>query len=172
MNTPQLTVLWYAGLLIAMIMAGRGSSYSGESWQIASIIVLASLFIYTFRPHPKANKKVVAAWVIAPFLLIALSLGVYLGWIEYQKRERLEALRTKAVEGARKIEPNSKGETLIDDPDFKTLLKVNPQEALEIVTELEEKKQGVRKKKKGTSIDDLLLQRRQERDQLEKEFER
>lgn len=76
MNTKQLIVLWYAGLLAALVLFGSGiDSFNKSPWpSIAAIAIVASLFYWTFRPHPAANKRVVAAFVLTPFLLIAAAI--------------------------------------------------------------------------------------------------
>ena len=72
MNTGQLVVLWYAGLIISGIMFGN-AFMSEDFWHaIGGIAVLASVLIYTLKDHPKANKALVFLWVVVPFILLTI----------------------------------------------------------------------------------------------------
>ncbi|MDH3503934.1 MAG: hypothetical protein OEM58_05320 [Nitrospirota bacterium] len=71
MNTGQLIVLWYAGLMISGIMFFNAFK-SEDFWYLMSgIAVLAGVLIYTLKEHPKANKVLVFLWVVGPFILLA-----------------------------------------------------------------------------------------------------
>jgi hypothetical protein len=86
MNTAQLTVLWYAGLLIAGILVFQISDTYAS---IAVVILLASLLIYTVKPHPHARKGWLLLFIVGP--LIVIGVGVY-GWKEYEAyQERIAA---------------------------------------------------------------------------------
>lgn len=81
MNTKQLIVLWYAGVVVAGIQldatfAGLGGL---PDWLavVVAVVILAGLLFYSFRPHPKASGKHVAIWVGIPLG----SLGVLAGLI-------------------------------------------------------------------------------------------
>lgn len=69
MNTAQLIVLWYAGLLIVAILGFQAMGRESANPLIVAIVVLAGLAIYTLRPHPKARKWVVALAVGGPMAL-------------------------------------------------------------------------------------------------------
>lgn len=72
MNTGQLVVLWYAGLMISGIMF-LNAFKSENFWHVISgIAVLAVVLIYTLKDHPKANKVLVFLWVVGPFILLTI----------------------------------------------------------------------------------------------------
>lgn len=88
MNTAQLIVLWYAGLLIIGILIYQGFEAS-TNFLVAAIVVLAALLLYSLTPHPSARKKLVLIAVSGPFALAALVVGGWYGfsrWMEPQLR--------------------------------------------------------------------------------------
>lgn len=77
MNTKQLVVLWYAGLLLTTILLFHASGRGGLWSAVSAIILMSAILIYTLRPHPQVKKSRLALWVLAPFLLLAAVGGVY-----------------------------------------------------------------------------------------------
>jgi 1,4-dihydroxy-2-naphthoate octaprenyltransferase len=71
MNTGQLVVLWYAGLMISGIMFVNAFMSENFWYVIGGIAVLAGVLIYTLKDHPKANKGLLFLWVVGPFILLA-----------------------------------------------------------------------------------------------------
>jgi len=89
MNTKQLIVLWYTGLIvIVIIFAGFGDAVGGQGHSallIASIIIIGGLLIFTFKKHPEANKKRVALWILMPIggiITIIIIIMMYTFWRE------------------------------------------------------------------------------------------
>ena len=77
MTTAQLTVLWYAGILISgILLIDDLTAYRF----IAVVILFASLAIYSLRPHPQAKKRLLPLTVLGPFAAVGLLLY---GWITY-----------------------------------------------------------------------------------------
>jgi hypothetical protein len=85
LNTAQLIVLWYAGLLIIGILVYQGFEAFGAStnFLIAAIVVLAALLLYSLTPHPRARKKWVLIAVSGPFALAALMAGSWYGFTSW-----------------------------------------------------------------------------------------
>ena len=76
MNTKQLVVLWYAGLVLTTILLFKGL-VDNEVWGLVySIILMSAILIYTLRSHPQAKKSRLAFWVLTPSLLLAAVGGV------------------------------------------------------------------------------------------------
>jgi hypothetical protein len=100
-NTPQLIVIWYAGLLIATVLVFNGGHNDSGYNLIAAIIIIAGMLIYTLKPHPKARKKLALAWVLAPLIIGPL---VVYGWFQYDQY--------------RQIEPVSQNERSLSDAEF------------------------------------------------------
>jgi hypothetical protein len=92
MNTKQLVVLWYAGLLVALVLLAFGFEPGARSpWPfVLSICVIAGLFILSFSPHPRANKKLLALFVLTPIALLAAGVG-YAAYIENRQDAEREA---------------------------------------------------------------------------------
>ncbi len=81
MNTKQLVVIWYAGLAIATTLLFYAAGQSWMPWALLAVIVtIAALFVYTFRPHPAVNKKMLILFVATPtvVLLLIIAVGVYI----------------------------------------------------------------------------------------------
>ena len=68
MNTKQLVSLWYGGLVIAVIMLIKAIDSFPSLWLAVPVALITSLFVYTFRPHPQANKGKVLLAVGVPIL--------------------------------------------------------------------------------------------------------
>lgn len=83
MNTAQLIVLWYAGLVTAAILVFQTFGRESASFLIAAIALLAALLIYTLKPHPSARKRWVLLAVGGPLLLGPLA---FYGWWSYEER--------------------------------------------------------------------------------------
>jgi hypothetical protein len=81
MNTAQLIVLWYAGLIIIAMLAFKAIESSSAGFPISGVVLLAALLIYTLKPHPHARKRWVLAGVGGPLVLAAL--GLYF-WLHYE----------------------------------------------------------------------------------------
>ena len=74
MNTKQLVAIWYTGLAIDFFILGN----TQDLWAIiVSILIIGALFVITFSPHEKVNKKRLLIWVISPVVLVALVYLVY-----------------------------------------------------------------------------------------------
>ncbi len=79
MSTAQLTVLWYAGILVSVILLlDSVSSYR----LIIVVILFTCLTIYTLKPQPKVNRKTLISAVLTPLALLGL---VFSTWIYQQK---------------------------------------------------------------------------------------
>lgn len=91
MTTSQLAVLWYAGLLISGILLL--DDFSADRLIIV-VLLLASLTIFTLRPHPQARKQLVLASVLGP--PVAIGLLLY-SWIEFNKSSKGNA-ETRLIE--------------------------------------------------------------------------
>lgn len=72
MNTGQLVILWYTGLIISGIMFINAFMSEDFWYVIGGIAVLAGVLIYTLKDHPKANKGAVFLWVVSPFILLTI----------------------------------------------------------------------------------------------------
>ena len=73
MNTKQLVILWYAGMLLTALLLLRAlTNIPNALWPLmAAIVLMSAILIYTLRPHPQAKKSRLALWVLAPILLLA-----------------------------------------------------------------------------------------------------
>ena len=80
MNTAQLVVLWYAGLLVALILVFQAFTAGSVHYLIAAVVAVAGMLIYTLKPHPAARKAWVAGAVLMPPLLLAGGLWMLLSW--------------------------------------------------------------------------------------------
>ena len=80
MNTGQLIVLWYSGLLVSGILVSQALGWRGSpNYGIAAIVVLTAILLYTLKEHPQARKGLVLFWVTVPLFVILLSaLGLFL----------------------------------------------------------------------------------------------
>jgi len=72
-----LIVLWYAGLAVTVILLNRAIDFratndSSHVYLVSIIVVLASLLIFTLKPHPAASKAKVFAAVFVPLLGVPL----------------------------------------------------------------------------------------------------
>jgi hypothetical protein len=80
MNTKQMIVLWYGGLALISVFIAYAISEESVLTLIPVILVLVGLSIYTFRDHPKVNKRSVLKWVSLPIgiplAIIVLLAGV------------------------------------------------------------------------------------------------
>lgn len=77
MNTKQLVVIWYAGLAIATTLLFYAAGQSWTPWALLAVIVtIAALFVYTFRPHPAVNKKMLRRFVATPIVVLLLIMAV------------------------------------------------------------------------------------------------
>ncbi len=86
MNTAQLTVLWYAGLLIIAILLFQAADKDSAYLLIAAITLFTLLLLYTLKPHPQARKRWVLGWVLSPFLIAGLGLFGWYGYDQYKDR--------------------------------------------------------------------------------------
>jgi len=78
MNTKQMVVLWYAGLLLTAILLLKGLEDRALWAGVSAIILMSAILIYTLRPHPQVKKSRLALWVLAPFLLLAVVGAAYM----------------------------------------------------------------------------------------------
>lgn len=85
MKTSQLIVLWYAGLCVVAVLAYQAANTNSVNYLIAAIVVVASLLIYTLKPHPAARKRWVLLAVAGP--LGAVAIGLY-GILQYQEHQQ------------------------------------------------------------------------------------
>lgn len=91
MTTSQLAVLWYAGLLVSGILLLDDFS---ANRLIVVVLLVASLTIFTLRPHPQAKKQLLLASVLGP--PVAIGFLVY-SWIEFNKSSKDDA-ETRLIE--------------------------------------------------------------------------
>ena len=123
MNTAQLIVLWYAGLLTVVILLLQALWRDSASHLIAAIAVIAALLIYTLRPHPAARKRWLVLLVGVPWLAGAATLlGVlaYPLWEEFRLERAVDAV----------VRRNSSSDSLLVDSRFHQLPRRAQQDAL------------------------------------------
>lgn len=76
MNTKQLVVICYAGVVIVAILFFYAADHSWTPLPlIACTIAAAALLVYTFRPLPNVNKKRLLVFVV-PFVLLLSLVGL------------------------------------------------------------------------------------------------
>ena len=82
MNTSQLTVLWYGGLVTCLFLWEMRRLPGTGLGKVLAIILFTGILIYTLGSHPKAKKKWVLFNVLFP-LIVGISVRV--GWMQYEK---------------------------------------------------------------------------------------
>jgi len=73
-------VLWYGAVACVVVAALSGSSAVGA---LVAVLVLTGMSVLTLSHHPNVRKKIVAAWVIGPILLLVLCVA---GFIYFSRR--------------------------------------------------------------------------------------
>ncbi len=90
MTTAQLVVLWYAVLVIALILVIAASGADDPTvLAILAVLTVAAALIYTMRPHANVKKHKVALLVLIPVCGISLVLATILGIMSW-RRSRTE----------------------------------------------------------------------------------
>jgi hypothetical protein len=97
-STPQLVVLWYAGLVVVAILLRKAMHASGPGYLISAIVTFASLLIYSLRPHPQARKRVVMLAVVPPLLLTLFLVWAVLAVPEYLQRQKERIIPNEQIE--------------------------------------------------------------------------
>lgn len=102
MNTTQLIVLWYAGLIIAGVLILSVVSYGFFPF-IVAIIVIAAVLIYTLRPNPNVRKRRVLIAVLGPILILSLIISLWIGYQDYrQKQKEIQKIKLLEEENQRR----------------------------------------------------------------------
>ena len=90
MSTAQLAVLWYAAVIIILIMGPVAlDDYGGDTVQtilsVLCVTVLASVLTYTLRPHPAADKRKLLWLILVPPCSMALVGGIVAGVMAWRE---------------------------------------------------------------------------------------
>lgn len=96
MNTTQLIVLWYAGLIIAGVLVLSAVSYGFFPF-IVAIIVIAAILIYTLRPNPNVRKRRVLIAVLGPIIILSSIISLWIGYQVYRQKQK-EIQESKMLE--------------------------------------------------------------------------
>ena len=80
MNTAQLIVLWYAGLLVSAIFYVIASNNHNPIYLIVAIAVISIILIYSLRPNPAVKKRKVIFAVAIPIITILIIIGSYIAY--------------------------------------------------------------------------------------------
>jgi hypothetical protein len=75
MSTKQLIALWYGGLGVSGVLLFQASEDSSTGPLLLAIVLLAGLAIYTFRPHPRADKRQALSFVFGPVMFLAIGMA-------------------------------------------------------------------------------------------------
>ena len=93
MNIKQLAVMWYAVLTIAGILFI--ASVNNPILIVGGIIILAGMFVYTFKPHPADKRKLL---MIVGIPISALTIiGITIGIVSYSLESQSGKARREAV---------------------------------------------------------------------------
>ena len=93
MNIKQLAVMWYAVLTIAGILFI--ASVNNPILIVGGIIILAGMFVYTFKPHP-ADKRKLLMIVGIPISTLTI-IGITIGIVSYSLESQSNKARREAV---------------------------------------------------------------------------
>ena len=95
MSTGQMVVLWYAVVLLEVILVAVGGSADSEAGAALSgasaVVLLAGALIYSLRPHPAANKSKVARVVVIPVCSTAVIACAVAGVVAWRQSRVLAA---------------------------------------------------------------------------------
>jgi hypothetical protein len=98
MNTAQLIVLWYAGLIITGVLLVRASDTSSAGYLIGAISLVAALLLYTLKSHPQARKRRVLVAVVLPLIAIPASMASYAWYQGYAARRAQRSISHEQLE--------------------------------------------------------------------------
>ena len=98
MNTAQLIVLWYAGLIVFVILSFKALDSSNVNYFVVAIILINAILIYTFRPHPNARKKRVLVAVVTPIMIVPLLFVIFSWYGTYQEKKKERVIKLEEVE--------------------------------------------------------------------------
>ena len=107
MKTSQLIVLWYAGLCVVAVLAYQAANKNSANYLIAAIVVVASLLIYTLKPHPAARKRWVLLAVVGPIGAVAIA---FYGILQYQERQQRMAETLIPLDQVELVDPKLTGD--------------------------------------------------------------
>jgi len=98
MNTAQLTVLWYAALVIIAILFFEAVSNNSAYTLIVAIVVLTTLLIYTLKPHPQARKGTLLLLVVGPFIVFGTGFYGWRAFETYQENKTTSLIALDQIE--------------------------------------------------------------------------
>lgn len=111
MNTAQLIVLWYAGLITTGVLLVRASDTSSAGYLIAAIALVTMLLLYTLKSHPQARKRRVLLAVLLPVLGVPASVAGYVWYQDYAARREQRPIAHQQIEIAGTVLRQSYGST-------------------------------------------------------------
>jgi tetratricopeptide (TPR) repeat protein len=104
-NTAQLIILWYATLIISILLSVRAIDAANSVYFVVVIIIITALLVYSLRPNPKVKKRTVFVGVVGPIIGLIL---VGLFWAKHSSNLREEALQKEMINQAKQAEEENK----------------------------------------------------------------